>query len=109
MLFFNNPKQVAFVYIDNVLLLSISFIFLLTNFRMGMYCGSGISIYELTIASFIVTNFLQVLYTINSPHNGETVTDSAHGGWFYTAVVATSLLFLSNLVVLVVLGLKSRQ
>jgi hypothetical protein len=60
MLYFANASQIALVFVNNILL-SISFIFLLTNFRRSKYRANTLNLYELTISSFIVANFLLII------------------------------------------------
>jgi uncharacterized membrane protein len=109
MLFFGSPYKIALVYIGNILL-SISFIFLGTNFRRSKYHANSVNLYTLTIGSFIVTTFLQIIHAVDNHYDTDNPVDnSAQGPCFYAAIGITSLLFLLNIIVLIVFGFTKKQ
>lgn len=64
MLFYANADQISNIY-GNTILLSVSFIFLLTNFRRSKYYANTFSLYEYTVSCFIIGDFLFIIDSTN--------------------------------------------
>lgn len=110
MLFYADADQISSIY-GNSILLSVSFIFLLTNFRRSKYHANNFSLYEFTVSSFILGDFLFIIDSTNHFYSHDKATANAPPEMklfhIYTGITLVGA-FLS-VIILVVLGILTFQ
>lgn len=108
MLYFSRNSDISSIY-GNTILLSVSFIFLVTNFRRSKYRSSTLSLYEFTITSFIVANFLLIIHSTNNFYgeNNEILDINSRGPFLYISIGLTSLSLFFNILIMLIFAIKS--
>lgn len=108
MLYFARNNDISNVY-GNIILLSVSFIFLVTNFRRSKYRTSSLSLYELTITSFIVANFLLIIHSTSNFYGADNeVSDiNSRGPFLNISIGLTSFSFFMNVLIMLIFAVKT--